>query len=124
MPLIQADLRGYGQIPIFPFRVKQRGVDLVLVADGRDRLAVNQMEFEQPDFLLGGILAARAGGLVVFRIHGLVRLPGHSLPQRVNSDVPSGAGQKFAAFHAGMKICTREQISPKAAQPQRGIVVT
>jgi hypothetical protein len=32
--------------------------------------------------------------------------------------------RKFAAFHAGMKIGKRKQISPKAAQPQRGIVVT
>jgi hypothetical protein len=33
------------------------------------------VEFEQPDFLLGGVLAARAGGLVVFRIHGRVGCP-------------------------------------------------
>ena len=55
--------------------VKQRGVDLVLVADGRDRLAFNQVEFEQPDFLLCGVWAARAGGLVVFRIQGRIGCP-------------------------------------------------
>jgi hypothetical protein len=43
------------------------------------------------------VLAARAGGLVVFGIHGRVRLPGRSLPHRVNSDVPSGAGQPVLA---------------------------
>jgi hypothetical protein len=33
------------------------------------------VEFEQPDFLLGGVVAARAGGLVVFWIHGRVGCP-------------------------------------------------
>jgi hypothetical protein len=33
------------------------------------------VEFEQPDFLLGGVVSARAGGLVVFRIHGRVGCP-------------------------------------------------
>jgi hypothetical protein len=50
-------------------------VYLVLAADGRNRLAVNQMKFEQPDFLLGGVLAGRAGGLVVFWIYGRVCCP-------------------------------------------------
>jgi hypothetical protein len=50
-------------------------VNLVLVAAGRDRLAVNQMKFEQPYFLLGEVLATRAGGLVVFWIQGRVCCP-------------------------------------------------
>lgn len=55
--------------------LEECGMDLVLVAYGRDRLAINQMEFEQPDFLLGGTLAARVGGLVFFWIHGRVNCP-------------------------------------------------
>lgn len=55
--------------------VKQRGVDLVLVANGRYRLAVNQVKFEQPDLLLGGVLAGRVGGLVVFGIHSRFGCP-------------------------------------------------
>jgi|GEM_PF-2345953 len=55
--------------------VKQRGVDLVLIADRRDRPTLNQVEFEQPDFLLGGVLAAEAGGFVVFRVYGRVGGP-------------------------------------------------
>lgn len=41
-------------------------MNLALVADRRDWLAVRQAEFEQSDFLLGAIGAAGATGLVAF----------------------------------------------------------
>ena len=76
--------------------VKQRGVDLVLVADGRDRLAFNQVEFEQPDFLLSGVLAARAGGLVVFRIHGRIGCPTIAYLSMSNRTFRRGRDRLFA----------------------------
>ena len=38
------------------------------------------------------LVAAGAGGFGLVFFHGRVGVPGHSLPQRVNSDIPSGAG--------------------------------
>lgn len=45
-----------------------------------------------PTLLLGGEVAARTGGVSLVFFHGRVGVPTHSLPQRVNSDIPSGAG--------------------------------
>ncbi|MGE3751758.1 MAG: hypothetical protein AB7I98_19460 [Verrucomicrobiales bacterium] len=41
------------------------------------------------------LVAAGAGGFGLVFFHGRVGVPGHSLPQRVNSDIPSGAGQQL-----------------------------
>jgi len=70
-------------------------MDLMLIADGRDGAAFDEVEAQQPDFVLSGMLAADAGGVTlvvagVFIMAGW--LPGHSLAHQVKWDIPTEAG--------------------------------
>ena len=67
--------------------VEERGVDLVLVPDRGDGLPLDEMQTQEPDFLLGGILTADAGGGVLVLgvvFHGWVRFP--AVPYLIKSN--------------------------------------
>jgi hypothetical protein len=52
---------------------EKRRMNLVLIADLRNRLALHKVESQQADFLLAGILTASAGCFVF--VHGRVSIP-------------------------------------------------
>lgn len=94
-------------------RVEERGMDLVLVADGRDGTPLDKVEFEQADFLLCGILAADTIGFVFVGIHGRIAFSDHSLAHDVKSDTPFGAGhfEKMNLMRSGLKSAAKTRFS-------------